>query len=144
MICCFSPFIFCLIVWCWCWCVWMTAVCCVLQSFIRGSFTSFLLQMYKDRHTFYVMEIFLVKKETELICSHHLSLWIFVFGSILVFLARGYKCRSSTHTHCNSHLFISVHLFVSNGDECCETPHKMSHSWNAQRQWWWNVTIYIH
>ena len=104
----------------------------------------FLLQMYKDKHTFYVMEIFLVKKETELICSHHLSLWIFVFGSILVFLARGYKCRSSTHTHCNSHLFISVHLFVSNGDECCETPHKMSHSWNAQRQWWWNVTIYIH
>ena len=83
-------------------------------------------------------------KETELICSHHLSLWIFVFGSILVFLARGYKCRSSTHTHCNSHLFISVHLFVSNGDECCETPHKMSHSWNAQRKWWWNVTIYIH
>ena len=34
----------------------------------------FLLQMYKDKHTFYVMKIFLVKKETELICSHHLSL----------------------------------------------------------------------
>ena len=101
----------------------------------------FLLQMYKDKHTFYVIDI--VKENRTHLFPSFVPLNIRV-GSILVFLARGYKCRSSTHTHCNSHLFISVHLFVSNGDECCETPHKMSHSWNAQWQWWWNVTIYIH